>query len=429
MNPLTHSLPRTDPGRRAFLETLAKTCLGVTVLPAAGLAAEKASSARQIATAKNVIYLYMTGGMSHLDTFGVVPGADTMGPTKTIPTSADGVLVSEHLPNVARQMHHGAIINSMVSTQGAHEPGNYFAHTSYSARGGARHPSLGAWLTKFQGRGNPTLPGSVVVTPDSRHPGGGFFEASFAPLIIQDAAMGLQNSHRLGIMTEGDLDYRLALTASLEEPFRAAYPHPAVRAQGDTFREALTVMKSADLVAFDIDAESAETRAAYGNDRFSQGCLLARRLVEHGVRSVEVTLGTWDTHVDNFLKTPELCATLDRALAALLADLERLGLLSTTLVVLATEFGRTPFINGNGGRDHHPQAFTTVLWGGGIRGGQVYGKTDRGIEVVEKRVTIPDFNASIAYGLGLPLDTVLYSPAKRPFTIADKGQPVTALFG
>jgi uncharacterized protein (DUF1501 family) len=167
----------------------------------------------------------------------------------------------------------------------------------------------------------------------------------------------------------------------------------------------------------------------YGNDSFGQGCLLARRLVEHGVRFVEVNLGGWDMHQDIYTRLPEKLSTLDQGLGALLGDLDGRGLLEDTLVVLTSEFGRTPKINQNSGRDHYPKAFSSVLWGGGVNGGQVYGKTDKGIEVTENKVTVPDFNATIAYALGLPLDTVLYSPSKRPFTVADKGQPVTALFG
>jgi len=168
--------------------------------------------------------------------------------------------------------------------------------------------------------------------------------------------------------------------------------------------------------------------AAYGEGNFAQGCLLARRLIEHGVRFVEVSLGGWDTHQDNFVRVPEKCGELDQALGALITDLERRGLLDDTLVVLTSEFGRTPKINQNDGRDHYPKAFSSVLWGGGIAGGQVYGKTDKGIEVTENKVGVPDFNATIAYALGLPLDQVIYSPSKRPFTIADKGQPVTSVF-
>ena len=150
--------------------------------------------------------------------------------------------------------------------------------------------------------------------------------------------------------------------------------------------------------------------------------------MERQVRFVEVQLGGWDTHQNNFTRVPERCAILDQALSALLNDLSKRGLLDETLVVLATEFGRTPTINVNEGRDHYPKAFSCMLAGGGIKGGQVWGATDEeGREVIEKKVEIPDFNATIAYSLGLPLDEIIYSPTRRPFTLSDKGQPLTQL--
>ncbi|MEN3942580.1 DUF1501 domain-containing protein [Prosthecobacter sp. SYSU 5D2] len=424
-----------EPTRRDFVMNIAKTCLGVSVMQplmqrqAQAVAFEGSSKARQVATARNVIYLYMAGGMTHLDTFGVSPGAETMGDTKCIPTSADGVMLGHGLPTVAKYMHHGVVINSLSSTQGAHEQGNYYQHTGYTMRGATRHPTMGAWLQKFQGKGNPDLPGTVVVSNDSKHPGGGFFEASFQPLLINDPKSGLQHSKRPASLAESDLDYRLNLSARLNAGFEQKYAHSAVRAYSDVYKDAVNVMKSADLVAFDLNKEPEELREEYGESSFGQGCLLARRLIEHGVRYIEVTSGGWDMHNDIYARLPEKISELDKALGALLGDLDRRGLLQETLVVITSEFGRTPDINQNAGRDHYPKAFSSALWGGGIQGGQTYGKTDKGIEVTENKVTPPDLNATIAYALGLPLDQVLYSPTKRPFTIADKGQPITALFG
>lgn len=423
----------SEPSRRQFVLGIAKSCLGVSVLPLlnskASAAFEGSSKAKQIPTARNVIYLYMSGGMSHLDTFGVSPGADTMGDTKCIPTSADGIQLGDGLPTVAKFMHHGVIINSMTSTQGAHEQGNYFQHTGYTMRGATRHPTMGAWLQKFQGKGNPDLPGTVVISGDSKHPGGGFFEASFQPLVLNDPSSGLQYSTRPASLAESDFDYRLNLSAKLNADFEKTYNQSAVRAYSDVYKDAVKVMKSADLTAFDLNAESAELQSEYGDTNFGQGCLLARRLVEHGVRFVEVSLGGWDMHQDIYARLPERISELDKALGALLGDLERRGLLSDTLVVLTSEFGRTPKINQNSGRDHYPKAFSSALWGGGVKGGQIYGKTDKGIEVTENKVNVPDLNATIGYALGLPLDQVLFSPTKRPFTVADKGQPLTTLFG
>jgi uncharacterized protein (DUF1501 family) len=196
------------------------------------------------------------------------------------------------------------------------------------------------------------------------------------------------------------------------------------------YDDAVKLMRSKDLAAFDLTAEPEAIKERYGKNPFGQGCLLARRLLEHGVSFVEVNMGGWDTHNSNFVNVPEKAGVLDAALSTLLGDLERRGLLDDTLVVLATEFGRTPEINTNEGRDHHPQAFTCLLAGGGIKGGTLYGKTDeRGAKILENPVTVTDFNATIGYALGLPLDQVLYSPSMRPFTLADKGKPVVELFG
>ena len=194
------------------------------------------------------------------------------------------------------------------------------------------------------------------------------------------------------------------------------------------YDDAVRLMKSKDLKAFDLNEESESIRESYGSDNFGQGVLLARRLVERQVRFVEVQLGGWDTHQNNFSRVPARGSILDQALSALLDDLSKRGLLEETLVVLATEFGRTPNINVNDGRDHYPKAFSCMLAGGGIRGGQVWGATDEeGREVIENKVEIPDFNATIAYALGLPLDEIIYSPTRRPFTLSDKGQPLTQL--
>ncbi|MDZ4286598.1 MAG: DUF1501 domain-containing protein [Prosthecobacter sp.] len=420
--------------RRQFAARTASSLLGVGLLPSvftskAQAAFENSSKLKQVATAKNVIYLYMSGGQTHLDTWDPKEGVETAGPTKPIKTSADGVRISEYLPLTAQQMHHACVINSLSSTQGAHEQGNYMMHTSYELRGTIRHPAMGAWLNVFQGGGNSTLPNFVFVGNDSRHPGSGFFPAQFSPLYVNNPENGLKNVKLQPGLTEDRFMKRMGLADELDKDFRATFPHRNVKAYSDMYDDAMAMMKSEDLKAFDLTEESEELRKGYGKEAFGQGCLLARRLVERGVRFVEVSLGGWDTHNANFVRVPELCDTLDKGLSALLQDLNARGLLKETLVVLTSEFGRTPDINQNVGRDHYPKAFSAVIAGGGIAGGQTYGKTDKeGREVAENKVQISDFNATIAYALGLPLDQIIYSPSKRPFTIADKGQPITSIF-
>jgi hypothetical protein len=432
---LTQQLFRSgEISRREFAAKTASSLLGVGLLGSymngkSYAAFENSSKLKQVATAKNVIYLYMSGGQSHLDTWDPKEGVETAGPTKPIKTSADGVRISEYLPQTAQQMHHACVINSLTSTQGAHEQGNYMMHTSYDLRGTIRHPAMGAWLNVFQGGGNSTLPNFVFIGNDSRHPGAGFFPAQYNPLYVNNPENGLKNVKLQPGLTEDHFNKRMHLADELDAEFRGTFPHRNVKAYSDMYDSAMAMMKSEDLKAFDLSEENEELRKSYGKTPFGQGCLLARRLVERGVRYVEVSLGGWDTHNANFVRVPELCDTLDRGLATLMQDLNARGLLNDTLIVVTSEFGRTPDINLNVGRDHYPKAFSGMIAGGGIAGGQVYGKTDKeGREVVENKVQIADFNATIAYALGLPLDQVIYSPSKRPFTIADKGKPLASIF-
>lgn len=433
---LQSSLLRGDQlSRRQFAARTASSLLGVGLLPSvftgkASAAFESSFKGKQVATAKNVIYLYMSGGQSHMDTWDPKEGVETAGPTKPIKTSADGVRISEYLPLTAQQMHHGTVINSLTSTQGAHEQGNYMMHTSYTMRGTIRHPAMGSWLSAMQpATGNSTLPKSVFIGNDSRHPGAGFLAASYNPLFVNNPENGIKNVRLQKNLTEDRFMARMSLTDDLDREFRNTYPHRNVKAYADMYDHAMTMMKSEDLKAFDLTEEQEEVRKSYGAEPFGQGCLLARRLVERGVRFVEVSLGGWDTHNANFVRVPELCDVLDKALSSLLIDLNSRGLLEETMVVVTSEFGRTPDINVNVGRDHYPKAFSAFMAGGGIKGGYVYGKTDaEGREAIENKVEIPALNASIAYGLGLPLDQVVYSPSKRPFTIADKGQPILDIF-
>jgi len=366
--------------------------------------------------------------MSHIDTFDLKTGHENQGGTRPIDTNVDGIRVARDLPNLAKHADKMCIVNSLTSTAGDHEKGNYFMHTSYDQRATIRHPGLGAWNQKMNGKLNPTMPGSVFIGKESRfHGSGGFFEPEFEPLAISDPQKGLKYAHTKH--KQDRFDRRFALANDLDTAFLERYHSKPIRAYGDMYDDAVRLMASPDLAAFQIGKENDKTRERYGNDPFGQGCLLARRLIESNVRSVEVSYTGWDTHSNHFTSMPQLCGTIDGAIAALLEDLDRIGKLESTVVVLTTEFGRTPIVNRNSGRDHYPKAFTSLLMGGGFKGGYVYGKTSEGAEeVIENPVQIPDFNATIAYALGIPIDQILYSPSKRPFTVAHKGRPVLDLF-
>lgn len=427
--------------RRAFLGGAASSLLAVGAMPLfsnlataqqrQGEGSQQDPVPLKPATAKNVIYLYMSGGMSHVDTFDTKPGADNQGPIESIKTSADGVQISQYFPELAKHMDKVALVSGMQSTQGAHAQGRYFMHTSYPMRGTIKHPSIGAWLHKMAGKTNPTLPAHVGIGLGADMASAGFFESKYAPLPIGNPAAGLQDSRRHPNVDAETFGRRLARLNEMNQAFKRKFDQRKVRGYDDMYRDALRLMQSEDLAAFDISKEPQMLKEAYGNNRFGQGCLLARRLIEHNVRFVEVVNGGWDTHNNNFDTMEDRCPDVDRTVATLLADLEARGLLEETMVVMATEFGRTPeIVNNNTGRNHYPKAFTCWMAGGGVRGGQRYGKTDqRGAEVIENPVTVPDFNATIAHALGLPTEHIMHSPSGRPFQVAHKGKPIKALLG
>lgn len=426
-------------GRRQFMVNAARSYLGVTVAPmlGAGLAtpAFAQSKAAGRKTAEHVIFLNMAGGMSHLDTFDLKPGKDVQGPVEGIATKGD-FQISQFLPKTADVADHMCVINSMTSTQGAHEQGQYMLHSSYAQRGTITHPSVGSWVVRLKGRKNPTLPGFVSIGGNPKNASSGFMGAEYAGVPLGRANEGLKDSTRAHTVSPEDFEKRLAIADALNKKFHEKYNVPQVKAYESLYDEAVKLMNSADLKAFDINQESSKTRQKYGSNNFGQGCLLARRLVETGVRFVEVTLGGWDTHYDNFTGVEARAAVLDQGYSALMKDLQEKGLLESTIVVIATEFGRSPeIVSGhNNGRDHHPACFSAVIAGGGIKGGVKYGKSDKnGNRPAEDPMTLQDLNATIAYGLGLDHSQVIYSPSGRPFRMggADKdiGSPVTSMFG
>ena len=415
--------------RREFAARAAKACLGVGLLPMAGAYIHQEAvgleTGARVASARYVIYLNMTGAMSHLDTFGTNPDApEIQGPTKSIATSADGIILSENLPLTAKQMHNASVIKTMMSSQGAHEQASYLMHTSYLKRGTIAHPTFGSWVSKLSGNINSTIPSNVQIGANPA--GAGFLESRHGPLPIGNPSTGLANSKVASYLDQSRFGGRLALAQKMNESYLNQYNQKQVRAYSDLYKDAIKLMKSEDLKAFDISLEPDSMHELYGKTNFGQGCLLARRLIENQVRYVEVSRGGWDTHDNNFEVVSDNCADMDKALSALLIDLEMRGLLKETMVVLTSEFGRTPKINARNGRDHWPYGFTTFLAGGGAKKGFSYGKMDKlGRNPIEGKFVDPaSLNATIAYAMGLPLEQIQTSPSGRPFKVAHDGTPL-----
>lgn len=422
--------------RRKFMTNAAQTYLGVSLAPFLSTALTSSAFGQNNnipgGKAKSVIYLNMSGGMSHLDTFDPKPGnKEYSGDLKAIKTKADGIRLSEYLPNTAKIADKLCVINSMSSTQGAHEAGQYLLKTSYTKRGTVKHPTMGAWVNKMKGRINEDLPGFISIGGGNSSTTPGFFSAKFAGIPLGSAAGGLENTKRAYGVSENDFQRRLALADVLNQNFHDQFTHPAIDQYNDLYEEAIRVMQSEDLKAFDINQEPQKIKQEYGTHNFGQGCLLARRLVEHGVRYVQVTLNGWDTHYDNFAGTSSTAATMDKAYAALINDLSSKGLLESTLVVLSTEFGRTPKLSVSRklGRDHYPAAFSSVLAGGGVKAGTKYGETNgTGEKITKNKVTVLDLNATIGHALGINTQTMVTSPDGRPFRMGNTGKPITSIF-
>ncbi|MFM7399237.1 MAG: DUF1501 domain-containing protein [Verrucomicrobiota bacterium] len=420
---------RTPEDRRAFLEKAATMAFGLTVLPAFAGAAESAAPKAPNAAlpgfgkARNVIFLELQGGMSHIDTFDPKTGA-SKGPGDAVSTKA-GFQITSFLPNTAKISDKICVIRSMTAKVGVHASAQYLMRTGFEQRGVIQHPNFGAWAQHFLGRSSQTLPANVCVNRPSNQ-GNGWFPASHAPLPILDPATGLPNTS--GVGDTSAQQKRIALLSELDRGFGGAVADSNVKAYNDFYASTFELMRSRDLKAFDIASEPKAVRAKYGADKFAQGCLLARRLVEHGVRFVEVRSGGWDMHATLEDRMEDVGAEFDAAFAALVEDLESKGLLDSTLVAVSTEFGRKPNFEG-GGRGHHPLAFSTVLVGGGVKRGYVHGASDaKGYDVAKDPVTAGAFHATVAHAAGLPVGAEIMTPSGRPMVIGNKAAPVTAVF-
>jgi hypothetical protein len=424
---MTNDNPGLDFSRRDLLKLSAAGVLGVSMSGWLDVLAARAAETR--AQHKRCILLWMDGGPSHKDTFDLKPGTANGGPYRPITTSVPGIQISEHFPRFARLMQHAAIIRSMSTLEGAHPRAKYHLHTGYrEGVGGLVYPSLGAIVSKEIGNPDSPLPNFVSV--GNRSYGSGFLGPRHQPLIINDPNRGVENLRPL--VASGQFDRRVGLLEEMEAGFNRTHGAAMGTAHRTTYQRAVTLMRDRGARAFDLSQEPASSRTAYGSSRFGEGCLLARRLVEAGVSFVEVTLGGWDTHQNNFARVRTLSQQVDPAMSQLVTDLRDRGLLDSTLVIWMGEFGRTPRINARGaqpGRDHYPRAWSTVLVGGGIRGGQVVGRTDaEGAVVTERPVSAIDFMATVCRILGIDYTRMNQTPIGRPIRVVERGAtPISGL--
>jgi len=420
--------------RRGWLRTAAVGC-GATAAGMSGwLGALAADAPRK--PLKSVVVLWLNGGPATIDLWDLKPGHANGGPFQEVSTSVPGLKISEHLPQLARHGENLSLIRSMATKEGDHDRATFLLRTGYTPVGAIQFPAMGAVVSKELGAESSDLPNFVSIAP-ARYAtslGGGFLGPQHDPLMLGDAAnpaegLKVPDLPRIAGVSDKSQAERLEILGKLEKKFAGGRSGQVVDSIQAATARAIRLMRPEAAAAFHLDDEPSQRRDAYGRGLFGQGVLLARRLVERGVPFVEVTLDGWDTHQNNFERVKELSQTLDAAFATLLADLKERGLLESTLVVCQGEFGRTPKINSNTGRDHWPQSWAVALAGGGIKTGQAVGKTNAdGMAVEDRPVTVPDLIATVAKAVGIDPQKQNMSNVGRPIRVADPdAKPIAEL--
>jgi hypothetical protein len=429
--------------RRDFLKFGAAGLFGLglpELLRLESQAARKADSSKRKANA--VIMLWLGGGPATIDMWDLKPEAPEgiRGEFKPIATRAPGVLISEHLPKFAEVMDRATIVRSLHHTIPSHGPATVFMTTGNKPSLAIQYPAMGSLTTKLL----PTEPGVPPYVSFGEIRGGnagvaGYLGTAYNPFIVEGAAGGRGNQANFRVrgiqlpngMTLDQLNRRDELLRDFDSTFRQLDKSADLMEGMDTFhRQALEILRSDKTKkAFNLEEESKELRARYGMNTFGQGALAARRLVEAGVRFVTLSLGGWDTHGQNFnaLKT-RLLPSLDATLSTLIDDLSQRGLLDSTIVYCAGEFGRTPKINKNSGRDHWARSMSVVLAGGGFKRGYAYGSTDsNGMAPASEPCTPDDVSATIFHCLGIDPHMELTTSTGRPMQLFREGKVLSKL--
>ena len=378
---------------------------------------------------KSLIILWMGGGASQLETWDPHPGTKIGGDVKAIKTKTKGLEIADLYPLLAEQIHDLNVVRSLVTKEGDHERGTYMVKTGYRPDPTLRHPTLGAILETELPLAGVEIPRHVALG-DSQWPSwGGFLGAEHDAFKVYNPGYDLHNMQSFRA-TESQAR-RLENLSVLANAFQVGRQAQARNTlHSDAIQRALQMMSSEQLRAFQIQDESEAIRNAYGDSQFGRGCLVARRLVEEGVRSVEVTLNGWDSHAQNLEIHRSNATILDPAFAALMNDLRQRDLLQSTVVLCIGEFGRTPQINPLQGRDHWPTGFSCVIGGGGLRSGMVIGQTDPQNAKTEPRdpIQVPDLYATVLKLFGVEYNKEVITPIGRPMAYSS-GTPIARLLG
>lgn len=410
--------------RRHFLEHIAG--LSAMTLPAMAFTNAISAHAEELRREqKGAILLWLGGGPSTIDLWDLKPGQATSGPFRPIATTGEGQ-ICEHLPLLAKQMKNLSIVRSMSTREADHTRGRYYLHTGFVPNPTVQHPGYGSVISHELISQRPELRIPPFVAIDGGSVGAGFLGTTWAPFVV--SSTGDVKDLALGVPQER-LARRMGVLQQLESDFIREKRGSAAEDHAKVLDKTLSLMTSPQMAAFKLETESAAMRERYGNNNFGRGCLLARRLISTGVPFVEVDFGGWDDHNNIFpsLEQDRL-PRFDKAFSALMEDLEQSGMLANTAVLCMGEFGRTPQINANAGRDHFARAWSVVLGGANLVGGKVVGATnENGTAVTTEPYSANDLMATFCHGLGIPLETTYTSKNGRPMKLADGGKLIREL--
>ncbi len=411
--------------RRHFMSHLAGA--SSLLVPAATLTSSMQAHAQTLKqNRKSAILLWMGGGPSHMDTWDLKPNSPNGGQFSPISTTGEGQ-ISEHLPLMAEQMRHMSIVRSMSTREADHRRGTYYMHTGYVPRPNIDHPSYGSVVAHQLSQSRMDLEIPPFVSIGGGSVGAGFLGMSYSPFVVDTS--GRVKNLDMDIKANR-MNQRLKMLSMIERNFISQGRGQAAVDHAKILTETRDLLTSKQMDAFKYQKEPEKIVERYGDSGFGRGCLMARRLVEVGVPFVEVDFGGWDNHQNIFatLQDDKL-PKLDKAMSALVEDLVQRGMYEDTVVIWMGEFGRTPRINGNGGRDHWAKSWSVVVGGGGFEGGKIIGETNEdGTEVIGETYSSQDLMASVCKSLGINLETIFQSRSGRPMKIANSGKPIDGLF-
>ncbi|MCA9041206.1 MAG: DUF1501 domain-containing protein [Planctomycetaceae bacterium] len=410
--------------RRHFMRHLATSAATVPALQF--LSHLEANEAKVRSNQKSCILMWMGGGPPTIDIWDLKPNSTNGGEFKPISTAGD-FQITEALPETAKIMDNLSIVRSMSTREADHNRGRYYLHTSYVPNPTVIHPPFGSVVSKELGenRKDLTIPAFVAVGGSPGSPG--YLGMSNSPFAV-DSNGRIRNANMEGLNPQ-QMASRLSMLKAVETQFIDSNRGQMPKDHQAIYRKALSLLYSDQMTAFEVSQEPPEVQEAYGQNNFGRGLLLARRLAECGVPFIEVDMGGWDLHQNVFttLRDRHL-PTVDKAMSALVNDLKDRGMLDNTVLVWMGEFGRTPRINQNTGRDHWARSWSVVIGGGGLKGGIAVGATDNdGIEVIDKAYQPGDIWATVAHALGIPVNTQYRSANGRPMKMVNAGEPIADL--